>query len=110
MGADFNRHVAEGNRGDQEVMGRFWVKERNFERQMVVDFAKRIERTELNTSFQKREKHNVTYKCRGRSRQLDYILCRLCNLKSDHPILSSCRYVLPFFIQHLLEFSYISAY
>ncbi|KAI5107453.1 hypothetical protein C0J45_3091 [Silurus meridionalis] len=41
-GADLNGHVGEGNRGDGEVMGRYGLKERNVEGQMVVDFAKRI--------------------------------------------------------------------
>ncbi|KAK3511342.1 hypothetical protein QTP70_003067 [Hemibagrus guttatus] len=36
IGADFNGHVGEGNTGDEEVMGKFGVKERNFEGQMVV--------------------------------------------------------------------------
>ena len=41
LGADFNGHVGEGNRGDEEVMGRFGVKDRNLEGQAVVDFAKK---------------------------------------------------------------------
>ncbi|KAK3556662.1 hypothetical protein QTP70_011926 [Hemibagrus guttatus] len=41
IGADFNGHVGEGNTGDEEVMGKFGVKERNLEGQMVVGFAKR---------------------------------------------------------------------
>ncbi|KAK3511747.1 hypothetical protein QTP70_020749, partial [Hemibagrus guttatus] len=36
MGADFNGHVGKGNTGDEEVMGKFGVKERNLEGQMVV--------------------------------------------------------------------------
>ncbi|KAK3521229.1 hypothetical protein QTP70_001038 [Hemibagrus guttatus] len=42
IGADFNGHVGEGNGGDEEVMGKFGVKERSFEGQVVVDFAKRM--------------------------------------------------------------------
>ncbi|MCJ8739545.1 hypothetical protein PDJAM_G00048360 [Pangasius djambal] len=43
IGADFNGHVGEGNTGDEEVMGKFGVKERNLEGQMIVDFAKRMD-------------------------------------------------------------------
>ncbi|KAK3518224.1 hypothetical protein QTP70_033929, partial [Hemibagrus guttatus] len=43
IGEDFNGHVGEGNTGDEEVMGKFGVKERNLEGQMVVDFAKRMD-------------------------------------------------------------------
>ncbi|KAK3532883.1 hypothetical protein QTP70_001381 [Hemibagrus guttatus] len=81
IGADFNGHVGEGNTGDEEVMGKFGVKERNLEGQMVVDFAKRMDMGVVNTYFQKREEHRVTYKSGGRSTQVDYILCRRGNLK-----------------------------
>ncbi|KAK3507120.1 hypothetical protein QTP70_007829 [Hemibagrus guttatus] len=64
--ADFNGHVGEGNTGDEEVMGKFGVKERNLEGQMVVDFAKRMDMAVVNTYFQKREEHRVTYKSGGR--------------------------------------------
>ncbi|KAK3570013.1 hypothetical protein QTP86_009167 [Hemibagrus guttatus] len=67
--ADFNGHVGEGNTGDEEVMGKFGVKERNLEGQMVVDFAKRIDMGVVNTYFQKREEHRVTYKSGGRRTQ-----------------------------------------
>ncbi|KAK3542583.1 hypothetical protein QTP86_031285, partial [Hemibagrus guttatus] len=85
IGADFNGHVGEGNRGDEEVMGKFGVKEKNLEGQMVVDFAKRM----VNTYFQKREEHRVTYKSGGRRTQVDYILCRRGNLKE----ISDCKVV-----------------
>ncbi|KAK3507807.1 hypothetical protein QTP70_000875 [Hemibagrus guttatus] len=62
IGADFNGHVGEGNTGDEEVMGKFGVKERNLEGQMVVDFAKRMDMAVVNTYFQKWEEHRVTYK------------------------------------------------
>ncbi|KAK3563385.1 hypothetical protein QTP86_023330 [Hemibagrus guttatus] len=51
-------------------MGKFGVKERNLEGQMVVDFAKRMEMAVVNTYFQKREEHRVTYKSGGRSTQV----------------------------------------
>ncbi|KAK3519886.1 hypothetical protein QTP70_006644 [Hemibagrus guttatus] len=73
IGADFNGHVGEGNTGDGEVMGKFGVKERNLEGQMVVDFAKRMDMGVVNTYFQKREGHRVTYKSGGRRTQVDYI-------------------------------------
>ncbi|KAK3530996.1 hypothetical protein QTP70_007852 [Hemibagrus guttatus] len=57
IGADFNGHAGEGNTGDDEVMGKFVVKERNFEGQMVVDFAKRMDMAVVNNNFQKREEH-----------------------------------------------------
>ncbi|KAK3509637.1 hypothetical protein QTP70_008034 [Hemibagrus guttatus] len=89
IGADFNGHVGEGNRGDEEVKGKFGVKERNLEGQMVVDFAKRMDMGVVNTYFQKREEHRVTYKSGGRSTQVDYILCRRSNLKK----ISDCKVV-----------------
>ncbi|KAK3527990.1 hypothetical protein QTP86_013102 [Hemibagrus guttatus] len=89
IGADFNGHVGEGNTGDEEVMGKFGVKERNLEGQMVVDFAKRMDMAVVNTYFQKREEHRVTYKSGVRRTQVDYILCRRGNLKE----ISDCKVV-----------------
>ncbi|KAI5606516.1 hypothetical protein C0J50_2015 [Silurus asotus] len=48
---------------------------------MVVDFAKRMEIAVVNTYFKKKEEHRVTYKNGGRCTQMDYMLCRRCNLK-----------------------------
>ncbi|KAK3536314.1 hypothetical protein QTP86_002939 [Hemibagrus guttatus] len=89
IGADFNGHVGEGNTGDEEVMGKFGVKERNLEGHMVVDFAKRMDMGVVNTYFLKREEHRVTYKSGGRRTQVDYILCRRDNLKE----ISDCKVV-----------------
>ncbi|KAK3513042.1 hypothetical protein QTP70_000198 [Hemibagrus guttatus] len=75
IGADFNGHVGEGNTGDEEVMGKFGVKERNFEGQMVVDFAKRMDMGVVNTYFQKREEHRVTYKSGARQHRM--VVCRM---------------------------------
>ncbi|KAK3536924.1 hypothetical protein QTP86_027069 [Hemibagrus guttatus] len=53
-----------------QVMGKFGVKERNLEGQMVVDFAKRMDMAVVNIYFQKREEHRVTYKSGGRRTQV----------------------------------------
>ncbi|KAK3568542.1 hypothetical protein QTP86_008756 [Hemibagrus guttatus] len=73
IGADFNGHVGEGNTGDEEVMGKFGVKERNLEGQMVVDFAKRMDMAVVNTYFQKREEHRVTYKSGDLEKEYDRV-------------------------------------
>ncbi|KAK3566416.1 hypothetical protein QTP86_032264, partial [Hemibagrus guttatus] len=89
IGANFNGHVGEGTTGDEEVIGKFGVKERNLEGQMVVDFAKKMDMAVVNTYFQKREERRVTYKSGGRRTQVDYILCRRGNLKE----ISDCKVV-----------------
>ncbi|XP_065662919.1 uncharacterized protein LOC136085533 [Hydra vulgaris] len=71
LGADFNGHVGKRNSGEEEVMGSYGVKERNTEGQMVVDFAKRIKMAVVNTYFNKKEEHRVTYKSGGRGTQVD---------------------------------------
>ena len=38
IGAEFNGHVYNKNRREAEVIGRFCVKERNLETQMIIDF------------------------------------------------------------------------
>ena len=83
IAADFSGHVGEDNRDDEEVMGSFGVQDRNAEGQMVKDFAKRMEMPVVNTFFQKRQEHGVTYKTEGRSTQVqvDYFLWKLCNLR-----------------------------
>ena len=45
----YGNRATEGNRGDEEVMGRFGIKDRNMEGQAVVDVAKRMEMTVVNT-------------------------------------------------------------
>ena len=60
IGADFNGHFGEGNRVDDNVMGRYGDKARNEEGQMVVDFATRMGMAVVNTYFKKREEHMVT--------------------------------------------------
>ena len=48
---DFNGHVGEGNRSDEEVMGRFGVKERNFNRKILEDLAIGMKKDVVSTCF-----------------------------------------------------------
>ena len=65
IGSDFSGQVGEGNRGDEEVMGRFGIEDKNTKGQMVVDFAKRMRIAVVNIFFQKRQEHRVNYKSGG---------------------------------------------
>ena len=60
IGVDFNGHVGERKRRDEEAMGRFGVKKRNLEGQVLMDFAKRMKMAVWNTYFQKRKQHGMT--------------------------------------------------
>ena len=81
LGADLNRHVGEGNIGDEEIMGRYGAGTRNKEGSMVVGFGKRMDLAIVNTYFKKKDEHRVTYKSGGKSTQVDYVMCRMRNLK-----------------------------
>ena len=79
IGADFNGHVGKGNIGDDKIMGNAGT--RNKERSMVVDFGKRMYLAIVNTYFKNKDEHRVTYKSGGKSTQVDYVMCRMRNLK-----------------------------
>ena len=80
IGADLNGHVGEGNTGDERVMGRYGVRERNEEGQRIVDFAKKMDMAVLNTYFKKKEQI-MTYQSGGRCTQVDYVQCRRSQLE-----------------------------
>ena len=70
-GVDFNGHVWAGNKGDDKVMDRFGIQDSNAERQMVVDFAERMDMAVVNSFFHKRQEHRATYKSGSRSTQVE---------------------------------------
>ena len=81
IGADFNRRLGEGNKGDEDVMVRPGDKGIHADIQTVEDVANRMELVVVNTYFTKREVHRVTYTSGGRSTQVEYIICRTAYLK-----------------------------
>ena len=60
IGADLNGHVGKEKTGDERVMGRYGLRERNEEGQGIMDFAKRMGMAVLNTYFKKKEEHRPT--------------------------------------------------
>ena len=48
IGADFSGHVGDGNRGNENVMGRYGARERNAEGQRVVDLAEMMNMAIVN--------------------------------------------------------------
>ncbi|XP_063599488.1 uncharacterized protein LOC134775808 [Penaeus indicus] len=81
IGADFNGHIGEGNGGDERVMGKFGYGTRNVEDQDIVDLAHRMEMAVINTFYNKRELHKITYTSGGRQTQIDYIMGRRTHLR-----------------------------
>ena len=64
-------------------MDRFGVREMN------LDWTKSIEMAVVITYYKKGKEHMLTYKSKGRSADVKYILCRRCNLKE----IRDCRLV-----------------
>ena len=81
FGAYLNGHVGEGKIRDEKIMGRYGAEIRKKEGSMVVDFGKRIDLAIANTYFKKKDEHRVTYKSGGKSTLIDYVMCRMKNLK-----------------------------
>lgn len=78
--ADLNGHIGAGNRDYEEVMARFGIQERNTEREMVVDFAKRIEMDVVNTFFQNLYSENNCSQTFYKADKPCYIPICICNL------------------------------
>lgn len=64
IGVDFGVDVGEGNRGEEKLLDRCGVKERNMEGKKAGEFLKRMRMALANTYF--KEQHSVTYKSGGR--------------------------------------------
>ena len=76
IGADWNELVGKGDKGDEEVIGKYGIKDQNLEGQKILDFAKRMKLAVTNTYFQKKEEQRVTYKSGGGYTLVDCILLK----------------------------------
>ena len=63
------------------MMGKYGLGARNYEGEMAVQFATRFGMTFLNTHFRKKREHQATYKNGGNKSQVDYLLCKMDNLR-----------------------------
>ena len=73
---DLNGHVGSDKIGYEEVHGGHGVGAPNEEGIKVLDFATAYQMRILNTSYQKRKNHLVSYSSGGRETQIDYIMLR----------------------------------
>ena len=54
IGADLNGHVGKGKKGDEEVTGKYGIKERNLEEQKIINFTKKMKLAVTNTFFKRK--------------------------------------------------------
>ena len=78
LNADLNGHMSKGNKGDDEIMGRYGVGTRNKEESVVVEFAKRMDLVVLNTYFKKTN-------TRCRIKVAEKYQSRLCDVQKEGP-------------------------
>ena len=76
VAGDLNGHVGSDRIGYEEVHGGHGVGAQNEDGIKVLDFATAYQMRILNTSYQKRKNHLVTYSSGGRESQIDYIMLR----------------------------------
>lgn len=80
VGADLNGHVGSENEAIGRVHGGHGIGERNPEGESVVDFAVSFDMAIVNTFFEKKREHLITYRSGGRFSQIDYFLYKRINL------------------------------
>ncbi|CAK1595770.1 unnamed protein product [Parnassius mnemosyne] len=82
MGGDFNGHVGRVNDGYERVHGGWGYGVRNREGEVLLQAACAFDLAVVNTWFQKRDQHLVTYKSGHHATQIDYLLIRRNQIKS----------------------------
>ena len=76
VGGGLNGHVGISREAIERIHGGWGVGEKNEEGERVTDFAIAFDLSIVNTFFEKRPNHLVTYKSGGRQSQIDFLMCR----------------------------------
>ncbi|XP_048007662.1 craniofacial development protein 2-like [Leguminivora glycinivorella] len=75
IGGDLNGHVGVSNTAyEKTVHGGYGMGEVNKQGETILDFAARHSLSLINTNFQKKLEHLITYKCAGKVSQIDFIV------------------------------------
>ena len=76
VGGDLNVHVWISREAIERIYCGWGVGEKNEEVEMATYFAMAFDLSIVNTFFEKRPHHLVTYKIGGRESQIDFLMCR----------------------------------
>ncbi|XP_056694778.1 uncharacterized protein [Spinacia oleracea] len=76
IGGDLNGHVGSSRDGFESIHGGFWYGERNEAGNAILDFALAYDLGIMNTWFEKRESHLVTYRSGDNASQIGLFLVR----------------------------------
>ena len=87
VGADSNGHVGRSNDGFQRVHGGKGFDDRNAGGERVLESMEESDLVLLNTFFDKKEEHLVSYKSGNNRSQIDFILVR----KSEQKLVKDCK-------------------
>ncbi|XP_021858714.1 uncharacterized protein [Spinacia oleracea] len=77
IGGDLNGHVGSSCDGFESIQGDFGYGDRNEAGNAILDFALAYDLGKMNTWFEKRDSHLVTYRSGGNTSQIDFILVRI---------------------------------
>ena len=81
VGADLNGHVRKHPVVFQRVHGGTGCGQRNREGENILESTESLDLALVNTFFNKKEEHLITYKSGGNSSQIDFVMTRRADLK-----------------------------
>ncbi|XP_009591600.1 uncharacterized protein [Nicotiana tomentosiformis] len=89
IGGDFNSHIGEASRGYDEVHNRFSFGVTHEGGISLLDFAKAFDLVLVNSCFQNREDHLVTFWSKVARTQIDYLLLS----RGDRGLCTDCKVI-----------------